>query len=596
MTEGAERNEIADRIAAEFAKVVERWSRVMAKQTDWMVEDDGFRVVHPKVVAQAFSEMALRAMENPAPFINQQMALMNQLGQLWADSARRFWNGEAPEPAVQPARDDKRFKDAAWAENVVFDFYKQAYLLTSRQIQEMVDQVPGLDPHTARKLRFYTRQWVDALSPSNFALTNPEVVKATIESHGENLVRGFANMLEDLERNQGRFSVKMTDYSAFRLGENIATTPGKVVYQNRVMQLIQYSPSTEKVREKPVLIVPPWINKFYILDLKPQNSFVKWAVDQGNTVFLVSWVNPDESLAELGFDDYVTEGLLEALDAIEQAVGKAQVNVLGYCIGGTLLATTLAYLAPKRDKRIASATFLTSLLDFSDVGDLSVFIDEDQLQLMEEHMLRQGFFDGQHMAVAFSMLRENDLIWSFAIKNYLLGQDPMPFDLLYWNSDSTRMPRAMHSFYLRNMYQRNCLRDPGGIKVGKTAIDLRKIQVPAFFLSTREDHIAPWKSTYLGAKLLSGPVKFVLGGSGHVAGVVNPPKPEKYGFWTNPQMPDDAEDWLAGAEQHDGSWWLEWDRWLQESGGKLVPARQTGDGKLQPIEDAPGSYVKVRLV
>ncbi|HMA49911.1 MAG TPA: alpha/beta fold hydrolase, partial [Magnetospirillaceae bacterium] len=424
MTQGAERDEIADRIAAEFAKVVERWGRVMAKQPDWIVEDDGFRVVHPKVVAQAFSEMALRALENPTPFINQQMALMQQLGQLWADSARRFWAGEAPLPGVQPARDDKRFKDAAWAENVVFDFFKQAYLLSSRQIQDMVEQVPGLDPHTARKLRFYTRQLVDALSPSNFALTNPEVMKATIESRGENLVRGFANLLEDLERNQGRFSVKMTDYSAFKLGENIATSPGKVVFQNRLLQLIQYSPTTETVREKPMLIVPPWINKFYILDLKPQNSFVKWAVDQGNTVFLVSWVNPDETLSELDFEDYVTEGLIEALTAIEQAVGKTQVNVLGYCIGGTLLASTLAYLAPKRDKRIASATFLTSLLDFSDVGDLSVFIDEDQLQLMEEHMLRQGFFDGQHMAVAFSMLRENDLIWSFAIRNYLLGQDP----------------------------------------------------------------------------------------------------------------------------------------------------------------------------
>ena len=592
-----DRNEIADRVAAEFAKVVERWGRVMAKQPDWFIEDDGFRVVHPKVVTQAFSEMALRALENPAPFINQQVALMQQLGQLWAESARRFWGGEAPaDPVITPARDDKRFKNEAWAENVVFDFFKQAYLLSSRQIQDMVDHVPGLDAHTTRKLKFYTRQLVDAMSPSNFALTNPEVMKATIESRGENLVRGFANLLEDLERNQGRFSVKMTDYSAFKLGENIATTPGKVVFQNRVMQLIQYSPSTEKVRQTPLLIVPPWINKFYILDLKPQNSFVKWAVDQGNTVFLVSWVNPDETLAELTFDDYVTEGLVGAIDAIEQATGEKKVNVLGYCIGGTLLATTLAYLAPKRDKRIASATFLTSLLDFSDVGDLSVFIDEDQLQLMEEHMRQRGFFDGQHMAVAFSMLRENDLIWSFAIRNYLLGQEPMPFDLLYWNSDSTRMPRAMHSFYLRNMYQSNRLRDPGGIKIGKTAIDLRKIQVPSFFLSTRDDHIAPWKSTYVGAKLLGGPVRFVLGGSGHVAGVVNPPVPEKYGYLTNPEMPETADEWLAGAQQKDGSWWLEWNGWLEQFSEKLVKARQPGDGALTPIEDAPGSYVKVRLV
>ena len=593
MSEGANHNEATDRMAAEIAKVVERWNRVMAKQADWFVEDDGFRVVHPKVVTQAFSEMMLRTLDNPAPFINQQMALMQQLGQLWADSTRRFWSGEAPTaPAVQPARDDKRFKDEAWAENVVFDFFKQAYLLTSRQIQDMVEQVPGLDAHTARKLRFYTRQLVDAMSPSNFALTNPEVVKATIESKGENLVRGFGNLLEDLERNQGRFSVKMTDFSAFRLGENIANTPGKVVYQNRLLQLIQYSPTTEKVREKPLLIVPPWINKYYILDLKPQNSFVKWLVDQGNTVFLISWVNPDESLADLSFDDYVIEGLLGAVDAIEAATGEKKINALGYCIGGTLLATTLAYMAPKRDKRIASATFLTSLLDFSDVGDLSVFIDEDQLQLMEEHMSHHGYFDGQHMAVAFSMLRENDLIWSFAIRNYLLGREPMPFDLLYWNSDPTRMPRAMHSFYLRNMYQYNRLRDPGGIKVGKTAIDLRKIQTPAFFLSTREDHIAPWKSTYEGAKLLGGPVNFVLGGSGHVAGVVNPPAAEKYGYWSNPALPESADEWLAGAAQGNGSWWLEWDRWLAGFAGSEVKARKPKEG----IEDAPGSYVKVRLV
>jgi len=592
MSEGDNRNEIADRLAAEIAKVVERWNRVMAKQADWFVEDDGFRVVHPKVVAQTFSEMMLRALDNPAPFINQQVELMQQLGQLWADSTRRFWSGEpAAEPVAAPARDDKRFKDDAWAENVVFDFFKQSYLLTSRRILDMVDQVPGLDPHTARKLRFYTRQWVDALSPSNFALTNPEVVKKTIETKGENLVRGFANLLEDLERNQGKFSVKMTDYSAFRLGENIANTPGKVVFQNRVLQLLQYSPTTETVRQAPLLIVPPWINKYYILDLKPQNSFVKWAVEQGNTVFLVSWVNPDESLAELTFDDYVTEGLLAALDAIEEITGEKKINTLGYCIGGTLLATALAYMAPKRDKRIASATFLTSLLDFSDVGELSVFIDEDQLQLMEEHMRHHGFFDGQHMAVAFSMLRENDLIWSFAIRNYLLGQEPMPFDLLYWNSDPTRMPRAMHCFYLRNMYQHNRLRDPGGVKIGKTAIDLRKIQVPAFFLSTREDHIAPWKSTYAGAKLLGGPVKFVLGGSGHVAGVVNPPAAEKYGYLTNPEMPDSADEWLAGATQNNGSWWLEWDRWLAGFAGKQVPARAPKDG----LEDAPGSYVKVRL-
>jgi polyhydroxyalkanoate synthase len=593
MSEGRSKNETADRLAAEVAKVVERWGRVMAKQPDWFAEDDGFHVMHPKVVAQAFSEMALRAMENPAPLIESQIELWQQIGALWADNAQRFWAGEPP--ATITAKPDKRFKDESWAQNAVFDFYKQAYLLSAARIQGMVEQVPGLDAHTAHKIRFYTRQMVDALSPSNFALTNPEVLKATIDSHGENLIKGMGNLLEDIERNQGRFSVKLTDLSAFRLGENIATTPGKVVFQNRVVQMLHYSPTTESVRQSPLLIIPPWINKYYILDLKPQNSFVQWLVAQGHTVFLLSWVNPDESLKGLTFANYLEEGVLATIDAITQITLEKKVNVLGYCIGGTLLATTLAYMAAKRDKRIASATFLTSLLDFSDVGELSVFIDDEQLALMEEHMERRGYFDGQHMAIAFNLLRENDLIWSFVIKNYLLGQEPVPFDLLYWNSDSTRMPVAMHSFYLRNMYRHNRLREPGGIKIGRTAIDLGKITTPSFFLSTREDHIAPWKSTYAGAKLLSGPVRFVLGGSGHVAGVVNPPAGNKYGYSTNDALPDTADEWLAGSTLSPGSWWVEWDRWVKDFAGKQVPARIPGDGALPAIEDAPGSYVKVRL-
>ena len=583
--------EIAERLAAEVAKVVERMGRVMAKQPDWFTEDDGFHVMHPKVVAQAFSEMALRALENPAPLVEQQMALWQQIGNLWAENAQRFWSGEPPQLPLTPKKEDKRFKDEAWAQHAIFDFFKQAYLLSADRIQEMVEQVPGLDAHTIRKIRFYTRQWVDAMSPSNFPLTNPEVLKATIDSHGENLVKGMANMLEDLERNQGRFNVKQTDLKAFRLGENIAATPGKVVFQNRLLQLLQYAPATETVRQTPLLIVPPWINKFYILDLKPQNSFIKWLVEQGHTVFLISWVNPDESLSDLRFEDYLEEGLLGAVGAIAELTGEKKVNAVGYCIGGTLLATTLAYMAAKKDKRIASATFLTSLLDFSDVGELGVFIDEDQLALMEDHMQRRGYFDGQHMAVAFSLLRENDLIWSFVIRNYLLGQEPMPFDMLYWNSDSTRMPVAMHSFYLRNMYLENRLREPGGIKIGRTAIDLGKIQNSAYFLSTREDHIAPWKSTYEGAKLLGGPVRFVLGGSGHVAGVVNPPAANKYGYWVGDSMPDGADQWIAAATQQPGSWWLDWDKWVSEFAGKQVPARKPA----KDLEDAPGSYVKVRL-
>jgi polyhydroxyalkanoate synthase len=590
------RDEIGERLAAEVAKLVERWGRVLAKQPDWFIEDDGFHVMHPKVITQAFSEMSLRALENPGQLIDRQMALWQEIGALWADNAQRFWNGEPPPASeVKPAGKDRRFTDEAWAQNALFDFYKRAYLLSAQRIQEMVDEVPGLDRHTAHKLRFYTRQWVDAMAPSNFALTNPEVLKATIESHGENLVKGMTHMLEDFERNQGRFSVKMTDLTAFRIGENIATTPGKVVFQNQLIQLIQYSPSTPEVRQTPLLIVPPWINKYYILDLKPQNSLVQWAVGQGNTVFLVSWVNPDEKLSSVTFDDYLQEGVLKAIDAIGLATGEKRVNALGFCIGGTLLATTLAYMAAKRDKRVASATFLTSLLDFTDAGDIAVFVDDDQVALIEDHMARKGYFDGQHMAIAFSLLRENDLIWSYVVRNYLLGQEPIPFDLLYWNSDSTRLPPAMHSFYLRNMYLNNRLREPGGIKIGKTAIDLGKITTPAFFLSTREDHIAPWKSTYVGAQLLSGPVRFVLGGSGHIAGVVNPPAAQKYGYWTHDDLSGSPESWLANATQSAGSWWIEWDRWLAGFSGKQVPARQPGTGGLPAIEDAPGAYVKVRL-
>jgi polyhydroxyalkanoate synthase len=455
--------------------------------------------------------------------------------------------------------------------------------------------VEGLDPHTAKKAAFYTRQMVDALSPGNFATTNPQVLKATLESGGENLLKGLSHMLEDLELGKGKLRLKLTDLNAFKLGENIATTPGKVVFQNDLMQLLQFDPSTEKVHKTPLLITPPWINKFYILDLKPKNSFIKWALEQGHTVFVISWVNPDESLAHKSFADYLLEGPLAALDAIEQATGEKQANIVGYCIGGTLVASTLAYMAAKRDNRAKSATFFTSLVDFSDVGELSVFIDEEQLQLMEHHMNLKGYMEGSHMGDAFNLLKENDLIWSVVINNYLLGREPMPFDLLYWNSDSTRMPAAMHSFYLRSMYQRNLLKEPGGITLGGVPIDLRKVRVPLYFLSTREDHIAPWKSTYAGTQLVSGPARFILGGSGHIAGVINPPQAKKYCYWTNEQLPKDPEQWLAGAARHEGSWWDDWAKWVAQFTGKQVPMRKPGGGKLKPIENAPGSYVKLRI-
>jgi polyhydroxyalkanoate synthase len=462
-------------------------------------------------------------------------------------------------------------------------------------VQATVHEADGVDAHTARKLDFYTRQFTDALAPSNFVMTNPEVLRATIDSGGENLVNGLKHLLADLERGKGRLAIQMTDPNAFQVGKNIAVTPGKVVFRNDLIELIQYAPTTTEVHKTPLLIVPPWINKFYILDLRPKNSFIKWAVEQGHTVFVVSWVNPDEKLAAKSFDDYLLEGPLAALGAIEQATGEKSANVIGYCLGGTLLAATLAYLAAKgQAERIASSTFLAALTDFSEAGELSVFIDEEQLGALETRMQEKGYLEGADMANTFNMLRANDLIWSFVVNNYLLGKEPFPFDLLYWNSDSTRMPAAMHSFYLRRMYQENKLVEPGGISLAGVKLDLRKIKTPSFLLSTKEDHIAPWTSTYAATQLYSGPVKFVLAASGHIAGVINPPDKGKYGHWTNDALPKDPEAWFKGAAQHDGSWWPLWESWVDTYAGGKVPARKLGDGKLKPLADAPGTYVLVK--
>ena len=553
----------------------------------------------PLNVGRAFYEMTTRLMADPQKLIQAQMSLWQDYMNLWQSTARRMM-GQESEPVIAPAKDDRRFKDSAWQDNQLFDFIKQSYLLTARWMRDTVDDVEGLDDKTAQKVDFYTRQFVDAMAPSNFVMTNPEVLRATIESRGENLVKGLEHLLSDLERGHGKLQISMTDYDAFEVGKNIAVTPGKVVFQNDLLQLIQYTPTTAKVAKRPLLVIPPWINKYYILDLKPQNSFVKWAVEQGLTVFIVSWVNPDEKLAQKGFSDYMLEGILAALDAIEKATGEKSTNVIGYCLGGTLLASTLAYLAAKKQSsRIASATFFTAMVDFSEAGELSVFIDEEQLDALEAKMNERGYLEGSEMAQTFNMLRANDLIWSFVINNYLLGKEPFPFDLLYWNSDSTRMPAAMHSFYLRNMYQRNLLAQPGGISLDGVPIDLTTVKTPTFILSTREDHIAPWKSTYAATQLYQGPIKFTLAASGHIAGVVNAPASNKYGHWvgnekTGKDYPADPEAWLAKAENRPGSWWPEWRQWLKQFDDGEVAARKPGDGKLKAIEDAPGSYVLVK--
>ena len=544
-------------------------------------------------IGAAFMEMTSRMMADPAKLVQAQMTLWQDYMRLWQSTAQRMM-GQEPDPVVEPERGDRRFKHPEWDENELFDFVKQSYLLTARWMQSTVKDVEGLDDKTSQKVDFYTRQFVDAMAPSNFLMTNPEVLRETLESGGENLVKGLENLLGDLERGKGRLKIKMTDTEAFEPGENIAVTPGKVVFQNDLMQLLQYEPTTEQVYKRPLLIIPPWINKFYILDLRPKNSFIRWAVEQGHTVFVVSWVNPDEKLAAKSFEDYMLEGTMAAMDAVEQATGEKDLNVIGYCLGGTLLACTLSYMAAKKDNRVKSATFFTTMMDFDDSGELGVFIDEVQLAALEEKMNQKGYLEGADMATTFNMLRANDLIWSFVVNNYLLGKDPFPFDLLYWNSDSTRMPAAMHSFYLRNMYQENRLIEPGGVRLGGVDIDLSKIKVPSCMISTREDHIAPWKATYAATQLLGGSVKFVLAGSGHIAGVVNPPEANKYGYWTNSKNPKSPDSWINSAEEHGGSWWPEWAKWVGRQGGGKVTARKPGDGGLKVLEDAPGSYVKVK--
>lgn len=582
-----------DVVSRSMADIAERSQRIVR---EWLKRQDlAAPDLDPLNIGRAFMEMTAKMMANPAGLVQAQIGFWQDYMTLWQNTARRMMGAEAGKPVINAPSGDRRFKDDAWRENEVFDFIKQSYLLSARFVQDAVAKVDGLDDKTAQKVDFYSRQFIDAMSPSNFVMTNPEVLRKTAETGGENLLKGLSNLLGDLERGKGKLRIKMTDMDAFKVGENIGVSPGKVVFRNDLIELIQYTPSTDKVLKRPLLIGPPWINKFYILDLRPRNSFVRWAVSQGHTVFVISWVNPDEKLAEKNFDDYMTDGYLAALDAIEQATGEREVNAIGYCLGGTLLASTLAHMAAKGDDRIKTATFFVTMMDFKEAGELGVFIDEEQLSALESKMNKRGYLEGSEMATTFNMLRANDLIWSFVVNNYLLGNDPFPFDLLYWNADSTRMPAAMHSFYLRKMYQENLLAVPNGITLAGTPIDLGMVKTPAYFLSTREDHIAPWKSTYCGTQLLGGPKRFVLAASGHIAGVVNPPDSGKYNHWINDALPPSPDAWLEGATEIAGSWWPDWHRWILSHDKKQVAARTPGDGKLPALEDAPGGYVQVRL-
>jgi polyhydroxyalkanoate synthase len=543
--------------------------------------------------AKAMGEIARYWFGDPARLAEAQGELVRGYLDLWHSAIRRAL-GEEVEPVAKPAAGDNRFKDTEWSASPYFDFVKQMYLLTAQWAENVLQKTDGVDERTRMKAEFYLEQLLSALSPSNFPATNPEVLRETLATSGRNLIEGLQNLAEDMESSGDLLKIRQTDLEAFEVGRNLAVTPGKVVFQNDLFQLIQYTPTTETVYERPLLIIPPWINKFYILDLTQPKSFIKFAVDQGFTVFVVSWVNPDERLKDKTFEDYMIEGALAATHAVRRETGQDKINVLGYCVGGTLLATTLAYLAARGEELYRSATFLAAQVDFNHAGDLLVFIDDAQLTALEEMMAERGYLDGSRMASVFNMLRPRDLIWPYIVNNYLLGKKPFPFDLLYWNQDSTRMPAANHRFYLREFYHENKLAK-GQMKIAGTRLDLGKVKLPIYELATREDHIAPAKSVFVGSKLFGGPVEFVLAGSGHIAGVINPPDPKrvKYQFWTNKKPAETLEEWIANAKETPGSWWPHWAKWLAKYSGKRIPAREPG-AVLGIIEDAPGSYVKVK--
>jgi poly[(R)-3-hydroxyalkanoate] polymerase subunit PhaC len=541
--------------------------------------------------AETVAEIARIWTSDPVKFAEAQGALARSYLELWSNSVRRLF-GEAVEPLVAPEPSDNRFKDPEWSTDLYFDFCKQAYLLTTQWAEDMLLQTEGLDEMTRRKADWCFRQVSSALSPSNFPLTNPEVARETFATNAKNLVQGMTHFVEDMEKSGDLLKISQTDVTAFEVGRNLAATPGKIVFQNDLLQLIQYAPSTDKVRELPLLIVPPWINKYYILDLTPAKSLIKYLVGQGFTVFMISWVNPDARLSHKSFEDYMQEGLLTAGDAVRRETGIEQCNVAGYCVGGTLVATTLAYLAARGEAPFGSATFLTTQIDFSNAGDLLLFTGEAQLASLEEMMAERGYLDGSRMANVFNMLRPRDLIWPYIVNNYLLGKKPFPFDLLYWNQDSTRMPAANHSFYLREFYGENRLAKKQ-MTLSGTRLDMGRVRLPVFELATKEDHIAPAKSVFIGASLLGGPVEFVVSGSGHIAGVVNPPDKVKYQYWTNRKKATSLEQWLESAAEHPGSWWPYWAEWLADHSGEWTAPREPGE-RLGVIEDAPGSYVKAK--
>ncbi|WP_099866862.1 PHA/PHB synthase family protein [Pararhizobium haloflavum] len=578
------------RMLEELGRAASAWvrPRESGEKTDTLSEPVADMV-------KTFSKVSEYWLSDPARAFEAQTHLMTSYFGLWNASLQKM-SGQDDGP-ITPARHagDKRFSDADWERNAFFNFLRSAYDVTSDWAEKLVEDAEGLDEHTRHKAVFYTKQIANALAPSNFIMTNPELYRETVAANGENLVRGMRMLAEDIAAGKGDLRLRQADYSKFKVGENLATTPGKVIAQSDVCQVIQYSAKTEKVLKRPLVICPPWINKFYILDLNPQKSFIAWAIEQGHTVFVISWVNPDERHKEKNWDAYASEGIGFALDTVEAATAESEVNAIGYCVGGTLLAATLALHAREKDRRIRTVTFLTTQVDFTYAGDLKVFVDEEQIEAIEAGMQRTGYLDGSKMATAFNMLRSSDLIWPYVVNNYLKGKDPLPFDLLYWNSDSTRMPCANHSFYLRNCYLSNNL-SAGRMELGGKPVSLKDIRIPVYNLATKEDHIAPAKSVFIGSQFFGGDVQYVLSGSGHIAGVVNPPDKNKYQYWTGGPPVGGFEDWIAGAQENPGSWWPHWQAWIEAQDDRKVEAktRKPGGAKLKPIEDAPGSFVKMK--
>jgi len=582
------------RFAQNLAKLAEQaamLANTLAARPETQKQDAESQILPMAQVTKTLGEVWQAHLADPQKLMEQQNKLWAQYSDIWQSTWAKSM-GMAAEPVATPAKSDKRFKDKDWVENTVFNFIQQIYLVSARWAIEMVNNAEGVDDHTKQKARFYVENIANALSPTNHVLMNPEVLRTTLASSGDNLLRGLEKLNEDLGRSKGRLRIKQVDGSAFKLGENIATTPGKVVFRNDIFELIQFSPQVARTHEIPLLIVPPWINKYYILDLTPQKSYVKWCVENGLTVFVMSWVNADETLGRKSFSDYMRDGFLTAIDAVQKATGAEKVNTVGFCIGGSLVASTLGYMAAKQDHRINAATFFTTQVDFEKAGDLLVYVDEEQVKWIEERMEDKGYLPGARMADAFNLLRSNDLIWSYVVNNYLLGKDPAPFDLLYWNSDATRMPAGVHSFYLRECYLDNKL-SQGKLVLDNVRIDLKKVKVPIYNLAAKEDHIAPLPSVFQLGKYFGGETTTVVSGSGHIAGVVNPPALKKYQYWTDGKSTTSHTEWLATATEHPGSWWPHWLEWITSRSGDKVTAPIPGDGNLQVLCDAPGTYVRM---